>query len=112
MIKQTILASGLALLATAATAGDLASPTEKRGYQNCLSAAEGKARALTVEKTYFINEQSESRTYYLNGFSIQGGKWAPVRVACETTNSGNRLLTVNLEPGRFAGVASMSVAQN
>jgi len=113
MFKQTILASGLVLLSAAAIAG--AKPlSETRGYDNCLSAAEDQTRNLVVEKTYFVNEQSKSRTYYLNALSVREGAWAPVRIACETSNSGNRLLTLNVENGRYAGklASAAALAQN
>jgi len=113
MFKQTILASGLILLSAAAIAG--AKPlSETRGYDNCLSAAEDQTRNLVVEKTYFVNEQSKSRTYYLNALSVRKGAWAPARIACETSNSGNRLLTLKVETGRYAGklASAAALAQN
>ncbi len=113
MFKPTILAYGLVLLSPVAIAGVMPL-SETRGYDNCLSAAENQTRNLVVEKTYFINEQSKTRTYYLNGLSVREGAWAPVRIACETTNSGNRLLTLNVETGHFAGklASAEALAQN
>jgi len=105
MIKITLLATGLTLASSAALAGAPASPSEIRGYQHCLSAAQEEAPSFNVVKDYFINEGTEARTYYLNGFAAYDGAWTPVRVRCATTASGRRLMTMNLEPGRYQGVS-------
>jgi hypothetical protein len=114
MFKQTLLASGLALLSTAALAGAGASPAETRGYENCRSKAEDRDRSLAVDKTYFINQQGYSRIYYLNGVAVENGVSTPVRIACTTSNSGNRTLTMNLESGRYVGklAAAVDIAKN
>ena len=114
MFNQTILASGLVLLSAAAIAGAPAPLSETRGYENCLSAAKDQTRNLAVEKTYFVNEQSKTRTFYLNGTAVEEGAWSPVRIACTTSNSGNRLLTINLQNGRYAGTLAPAaeLAQN
>ena len=71
-------------------------------------------RNLAVEKTYFVNDQSKTRTYYLNGTAVEEGAWSPVRIACTTSNSGNRLVTINLQTGRYAGTLAPATefAQN
>ena len=114
MFKQTILASGLALLSATALAGMGASPAETRGYENCRLKAGNQTRDLRVEKTYFINEQGHSRVYYLNGVAVENGNWGPVRIACKTSSSGNRMLTINVDSGRYVAkqAAAVELARN
>ena len=114
MFKQTILASGLALVSATALAAVGASPAETRGYENCRLKAGNQTRDLRVEKTYFINQQGHSRIYYLNGIAVESGAQTPVRIACTTSNSGNRMLTINVDTGRYVAkqAATEELAQN
>jgi hypothetical protein len=104
MIKKTLLATAIALSSGAALAGAPASLTETRGYENCLQAAQEIYPSLKVAKDYYINEAPAARSYYLNGYAAHDGVWTEMRVSCETTASGLRLMTMNVEPGRYVGV--------
>ncbi len=107
MIKNTLLATALAISSGAALAGAPASLTESRGYDNCLSAAKAEYPSLNVVRNYYINEAAETRTYYLNGFAEHDGAWTEMRVSCDTSPSGLRLMTMNVEPGRYIGVRAI-----
>jgi hypothetical protein len=104
MFKTALLAATVALASSAAMAGAPASLTENRGYENCLSAAQAEYRSLSVIRNYYINEGADTRTYYLNGFAVHDGSWTEMRVSCDTSPSGLRLMTMNVEPGRYLGV--------
>lgn len=114
MIRTTLLAGALALASATALAGAPASLTENRGYENCLSAARAEYPSLNVVRDYYINEETQLRTYYLNGFAVHDGTWTEMRVSCDTSPSGLRLMTMNVEPGRYLGVRARptDLAQN
>lgn len=102
MIKQTIVATGLLLgasLAAADTAGSFAHST---GFKNCVTAAERDARYLRVESTYYLNEAGDNRIYYLNGSGQTANGSGQVRIACETSPSGRKVMAVTVDTGRYA----------
>jgi hypothetical protein len=108
-----LLAAG-ALLTGAAQAATPSSFAESRGYQGCVDAAEAQAKIIKVDGDYFIREQADSRRIYLNGYAFRHGDSAPVKISCETTLSGARVLDVAVDLGRYAGriVEPVNVAQN
>ncbi|MCR9276393.1 MAG: hypothetical protein NXH85_00365 [Pseudomonadaceae bacterium] len=95
IITGTLLA-GSAALAAPATAG------EKRGYYNCVKSAASEARGFYTAGSYYINKTDDARSFYINAGAWIGDKREPVRVSCDTSLSGNRVLSVNVAPGRFA----------
>lgn len=107
-----ILAAGVAAaLATgAAQAGQRSSFTESNGYQNCARAAADLADVIRLDSDYFIYEHADARRFYLNGRAFLGGENQPIRIACDTTPSGSRVLDVSLDQGSYA--ARMSDAVN
>jgi len=116
MITQTASAVGLVLLAAGVLADRPSSFAESRGYQNCLRAAEREVKLLHAESRYFINEVQEdgARLYYLNayvrsnGSANSDGRSDSARIACQTTMSGHRVLSVSVDDGRFAPIGSSS----
>ena len=105
---------GACLIAAAgvSVAGTPSSPTEQRGYNNCVKAAERQLEFLSVERTYYTNTQTEARQFYMNGRGEREGVWGKVRIKCETSRSGHRVFAIDHEPGRYLGRTTVSVAQN
>lgn len=102
----TLAAGAAALLAALANPAGAASPSsfaESRGYQTCVDAAEQEAHLVKVSADYFIYEHEDARRFYLNGYAFQDGDSVPVKIACDTTRSGHRLLGVSVDGGRYAG---------
>ncbi len=121
--RSSLQTPRLALAAALAAAVGLAGPAaaeapssfaESRGYQNCVAAAEDQGAIYAVDSSYYIYDRDDSRSYYLNGYGRRDGANSPVRIACQTTPSGHRVLAVSLEQGHFAGrvVESPVVARN
>lgn len=104
----------LVLLAGAAQAVSPSSFTESRGYQNCAAAAAREAHIIRLDGRYFIYEHPEARRYYLNGAAFRNGASQPVKVACDTTFSGNRVLNVSVDAGSYAAreIEPIDVARN
>lgn len=109
-------AAGLtaALLAGTAAAAAPSSFAESRGYQNCRDAAATDVHLIKVDSDYYIYAQEDTRRFYLNGYAFRNGSSEAVKIACETTVSGNRVLAVTVDGGRYAGrvVDPVNVAQN
>ena len=103
-----------ALLTGAAQAATPSSFAESRGYQGCVDAAGEQAQIIRVDGNYFIRDQADSRRFYLNGYAFRDGDSEPVKISCETTLSGTRVLEVAVDLGRYAGrvVEPVNVAQN
>jgi hypothetical protein len=102
MIRQAFLCSGLLMLAGGAAAAAPGSMAESNGFRNCVSAAERVARFLRVDSRYLVRENTGSRTLYLNGSGRLDDRAGSLRIACETTPGGHRVLAVTVEEGRFA----------
>lgn len=102
MIRQALAATGLTLIAGIAVAGAPSSFSESNGLKNCVNAAAQDARYLRVQSTYFINQTEDGRTYYINGVGQTAAGAGHVRIACETTVNGRRVLAVSVDSGRYA----------
>lgn len=107
MFRLTVAALALALFAGTATAEPKGSFADSKGYNNCVRVAEARSGDLRVNSRYYINDQQGTRIYYLNGSSqprsrgVYHGEPAPVRIACETTASGHRVLGVDVSAGQY-----------
>ncbi len=110
--RSSPLTHPLTLAAALATATALAGPAaaeapssfaESRGYQSCVAAAERHGDIYAVDSSYYIYDRDDSRSYYLNGYGRRDDANTAVRIACQTTRNGHRVLTVSLEQGHFAG---------
>ena len=106
---SVVLASVLFAGTVAAGTG---SPGEQRGYENCARKAGAGDRAFEADSTYYVHAQDGSRMVYLNGRSVRNGAWMAVRVACETSLSGHRVLAHRVEAGQYRGRLANAVAQN
>lgn len=114
--RTTLAAGGLAAALLAGTAGAAApsSFAESRGYQNCRDAAAADVHLIKVDSDYYIYAHDDTRRFYLNGYAFRNGASEAVKIACETTVSGNRVLEIAVDGGRYAGrvVDPVNVAQN
>ena len=106
------LGSCLLVGAAGAMADAPGSKSHQRGFNNCVDAVESNVDGLRVERKYFTNTHADSREFYLNSRGMIDGSWGPVKIACETSRGGHRLLTVSHKSGRYIGLTSPSVAQN
>lgn len=112
MIRKAAWGVVLTLLAGLASADRPSSFADSRGYQNCSRIALSRNDDVRIDSTYFLNEENEpsSRTYYLNGTRRTygagrfDGRIEPVRIACETTASGHRVLDVRVDGGQYAAI--------
>lgn len=100
LVKGLIITS--ALLASSAALAGPATAGEKRGYYNCVKSASSEARGFYTAGSYYIDKTDNARSFYINAGAWIGDKREPVRVSCDTSLSGNRVLSVNVVPGRFA----------
>ena len=91
------------LITSTAIAAPTSSVTESRGYQACHAAASKQVRLLSVDASYYIYDRDSSRSFYMNGVARRDGTPTPIRIACDTTRSGHRILAVNVEEGHYVG---------
>lgn len=112
--RRFVAGATLALLTGTAWAVQPSSFAESRGYQTCVDGAEREVQLIQVSGDYFIYDHSDARRYYLNGYAFRDGESAEVKIACDTTLSGNRLLGVTVDSGRYAGqvVETVDVADS
>ena len=103
MIKHVIAATSLVLVAGTALAGEVGSMARSSGFHNCVSAVNQDPRYLRVESKYFTNSSDESRTYYMNATGYRSDVSGPLRIACQTTASGHKVLNVKVDGGRYVG---------
>jgi len=105
--RRAVIATGSIVAACLITSTAMAAPTssvtESRGYQNCQEAVSKEVRLLRVDSVYYIYDRDSSRGLYMNGVARRGGTSTPIRIACETTRSGRRILAVNVEDGHYVG---------
>lgn len=103
--KSTLLATAIisaAVLSAGSAAADRPlKQSEQRGYQNCVSAADEDNRSFYTAGAFFINRDANARQFYINGNAWVGDRRQAVRVACETSLSGNRVIEIVSAPGRF-----------
>ena len=106
--------AALAVLAGPTWAAERSSFAESRGYQTCVDAAARESQLIKVDADYFIYQHADARRFYLNGRAFRGGESAPVKIACDTSPSGHRLLGVSVDAGTYAGrlVEPVNVANN
>lgn len=111
---RTLLAGAALLLSGTAAAAAPSSHAESRGYHACLEGAREQAHLLHVNSDYYVAERDDSRRYYLNGYAFRDGRSTEVKIACDTTLAGHRLLGVSVDLGQYAGrvAGPMEVAGN
>ena len=99
-IARAALSVAALIGASTAFAGG-SSYAELRGFNKCVNAAERDSRGLVVSRNYLINAQDSSNEYFINGSRWEEGERAAVRINCETTRSGRKLLAMELQPGQY-----------
>ena len=117
MIKAVALtATTAALLGLSMTAAArTSSETEYRGYSECLAAAASESNGLVPAQSYFINKDGTDAQYFINATRWEEGVRTHVRIACETTARGARLVSAEVNPGIYRNQTSsvrVEVAQN
>lgn len=115
--KHILSAVGAVLVAGASMAAHAqpSNPIEFRGYSMCVGAAEEQVSGLVTTREYFINRSASKNQYFINGTAWASGDRVAVRVACETSRSGRKLLDLAVDEGRFVlddGSVSVRVAAN
>ena len=103
-----MIAAAAALLSASAFAG-ASKPAEFRGYQICLQANEDQFQGLVVDRNYLIQENADSRSYYINATAWENGERVNVGFSCQTSKNGRRLLTNNGAAYTHYAAASSSV---
>ena len=101
-----------AFLSGGVMAGELSSPSEARGYAACVNKVEREHGRFNVEADYYTNTHAHTREFYLNGRARTNGEWGPLRVACETTRSGSRIVALQIQTGRYVGRLAPEIAQH
>ena len=117
MNKSITLAAATALTTSAfAVEARTSSPADFRGYQACVAAAERNSSGLVTTRHYYLEKEAGSTFYYINATRWNEGERDSVRIACETTNRGHKLVSSVIEQGRFSQAPSESqnveIAQN
>ena len=90
-----------ALIGSAAAFAGTSSFAELRGFNKCVDKAERTSRGLIVSRNYLINNEDASNEYFINGSRWESGERAAVRINCETSRSGRKLLSYELQPGSY-----------
>ncbi len=113
VLTAALVLGGLAATSVAHAATP-SSAAESRGYQLCVDAADREVRVIKTNARYYIYDRADSRQYFLNGYAFRDGDSEAVKIACSTTPSGNRVLEVSVDQGRYAGriIEGVDVAQN
>ena len=102
MQKPILLAAATALVAFSAVAEARTSTSaEFRGYNNCVAEAKKDSNGLVVAKQYLIDKRGDNTRYYVNATRWEDGERNDVRVACETSARGHRLVSASIEDGNF-----------
>lgn len=111
LLTAATLVAGLAIDAEAKSSN----PTEFRGFENCVDAAESDLSGLVTSREYLINRTPEMNQYFINGTAWSEGERVRVRVACDTTRNGRKLLELSTAEGTYVldrGQVNVRVAQN
>lgn len=112
-MKTTLIFAAAAFgLAATGVQAKTSSTAELRGYNTCLTAAERDSNGLVPSRHYLVDHQDGNALYYVNATRWQQGDREAVRIACETTQRGARLLSAVTEPGRWVNSrVTVEVAQ-
>lgn len=102
-IKTALILTAAAASALSMTAqAKISSSSELRGYNACVQAVASEFKGLQLDRVYYLNEDADKNTYYVNGSAWQSGERVPVRISCDTNRSGNKLLSQSSNIGRYA----------
>lgn len=92
---STFLAYGAVIEARTSTDAEL------RGFNNCVDAAKQDSNGLVTSREYLLNKERGITEYFVNATRWEDGARNSVRVTCETAQRGTKLLSANIEDGRF-----------
>ncbi|MEM1231064.1 MAG: hypothetical protein AAGI15_11040 [Pseudomonadota bacterium] len=112
IISLSILPAAV-LGATSALAQPSTGP-EFRGYSKCVDTAQRASRGLTTDRFYLTNTSAEAREYFINGTRWESGDRVKVRINCETSVSGRKLISYNIDQGQYRntrGSVTVEVAE-
>ena len=102
VIKNTLIfTAAAASLVTMTAQAKLSSSTELRGYNACVEAAAPEFKGLQLSRIYYLNEEADKNVYYVNGSAWQSGERVAVRISCDTSTSGHKLLSQTSNVGRY-----------
>ncbi|HSG88568.1 MAG TPA: hypothetical protein VLA56_05105 [Pseudomonadales bacterium] len=109
--------AGAVLIATASLGAQAQVSTESefRGYSTCIDAAKDEVKGLVTSRDYFIARNSDASQFFINGTAWNDGDRVAVRVACDTSRNGRKLLDLAIDDGRFVldnGSVTVRVAAN
>ncbi|MEE4360363.1 MAG: hypothetical protein V2I63_02435 [Pseudomonadales bacterium] len=99
---KTALATVLALGAlTSATASASMIPRpDHRSLEACTRAIEASMPRARIEEA-FHDRRPEGHRISANVIRYESGAWHPLRVTCETSTNGRRVLDLQAEAGRW-----------
>ncbi|NOX50713.1 MAG: hypothetical protein GXP16_09280 [Gammaproteobacteria bacterium] len=116
MNKAILITAAVAVGAASASAqAGLSTPTEFRGYTTCIEAASEGTKGLVAARDYLINKSNHTAHYFINATVWNNGQREAVRISCNTAGNGQRLVSTNLDSGRFTQSSAqvrVEVAQN
>jgi len=104
-----------ALAFSVAAEARTSSETEFRGYTTCVEYADDRSNGLVPEREYFINKNDKITQYFINATRWEEGERNAIRVACETAERGQKLVSASIENGRYTNGTprvTVEVAQN
>jgi hypothetical protein len=102
MNKSTLIAAAAALVAFSAVAeARTSTSSEIRGYNTCVAEAKKDSNGLVVGQQYLIDKRGSNTRYYVNGTRWEDGERNDVRVACETSARGHKLVSTTIADGNF-----------
>jgi hypothetical protein len=101
-IKTALIFTAAAASVVAVTAqAKLSSSSEMRGYNACVEAAAPDFNGLQLSRNYYLNEEADRNIYYVNGSAWQSGERIAVRISCDTSTNGVKLLSQTSNTGRY-----------
>ena len=101
MKALTIIAASALTMTSFAAEARTSSSSDFRGYQNCIKAAKQTSQGLVPARQYYVEREDGSAWYYINATHWSDGDRANVRIACETSLRGHKLVSQVVEAGQF-----------
>ncbi len=99
-VSVTLAATAGLLLAGAAVAKP-SQPSEIRGYQSCLTAAEQQTKPMRTTRRYLLQTSDSGRAYFINAYQWQNGERVAVHVTCSTSRNGHKVHNVAVNEGSY-----------
>ena len=87
-----------------ASAANAAMFTTKRGYDNCMNAAEDllTAQAGMVAERYYLHSRSDAdQHFYINATAFVEGERSEVGFSCKTNLAGHRVIEIEKVDARY-----------